>query len=80
MTHLEKHPFPKTKSMPHSGTSKTCQMRPAQTLKSLLVLYKVVKNLKGDQGIFMFQLSGDLLRQEMECIIDAAHIVQFATM
>ena len=40
----------------------------------------MAKKLKGDQGIFKFQLSGDLLGQEMECIIDAADIVQFATM
>ena len=55
-------------------------MRPTQTPKSLLVLYKVAKNLNGDQGIFEFQLSGDFLGQEMECIIDAANIVQFTTM
>ena len=55
-------------------------MRPAQKPKSLLVLYKVAKNLKGDQEIFKFQLSADLLGQEMECIIDADDIVQFATM
>ena len=55
-------------------------MRPAQTPKNLLVLYKVAKKLKGDQGIFKFQLSGDLLGQEIECIIDVDDIVQFATM
>ena len=44
------------------------------------MLYKVAKKLKGDKGLFQFQLLSDLLGQEMECIIDAADIVQFATM
>ena len=55
-------------------------MRPAQTPKNLLVLYQVAKNLKGDKGLFKFQLSGDLLGQEMECIIYNDDIMQFATM
>ena len=44
------------------------------------MLYKVAKKLKSDKGLFKFQLSSDLLGQEMDCIIDAADIVQFATM
>ena len=44
------------------------------------MLYQVVKKLKSDKGLFKFQLSSDLLGQEMECIIDAADIMQFATM
>ena len=55
-------------------------MKSAQAPNNLLMLYKVAKKLKGDKGLFKFQLSSDLLGQEMECIIDAADIVQFATM
>ena len=80
MTHPNKHPSPKTNSPPNSGTSKAYQTRTAQTPKNLLVLYQVAKKLKGDKGFLKFQLSGDLLGQEMECIIDAVDIVQFATM
>ena len=50
-------------------------MKSAQTLNNLLMLYKVAKKLKGDKGLFKFQLLSDLLGQEMECIIDAADIV-----
>ena len=80
MTHLKKHPSPKTKSPIQSGTSKVRQPRPAQTPNNLLVLYKVAKKLKSDKGLFKFQLSSDPLGQEMDCIIDAADIVQFVTM
>ena len=76
MTHPKKHPSPKTKSPPHSSTSKARQRRPA---KNLLVLYQVAKKLKGDKGLFKFQFSGDLLGQEMEYIIDADDIMQFVT-
>ena len=69
MAHHKKHPSPKTKSPPYLGTFKARQMRPAQIPKNLLVLYQVVKKLKGD-----------LLGQEMEWIIDADEIMQFATM
>ena len=55
-------------------------MRPAQTPKNILVLYQVAKKLKGDKGLFKFQFLGDLLGQEMECMIDADDIMQFATM
>ena len=44
------------------------------------MLYQVAKKLKSDKELFKFQLSSDLLGQEMECIIDANDIVQFATM
>ena len=39
-----------------------------------------MRKLKGDTGLFRFQLSTDLLGQEMDCIIDADDIMQFATM
>ena len=55
-------------------------MKSAQTLNNLLVLYKVAKKLKSDKWLFKFQLSSDLLGQEMDCIIDAADIMQFTTM
>ena len=75
MTHLKKNPSPKTKSPIQLGTSKVRQPRPAQTPNNLLVLYKVAKKLKSDKGLFKFQLSGDLLGQKMECIIDVDDIV-----
>ena len=80
MAHHKKHSSPKTKSPIQSGTSKVRQPRPAQTPNNLLVLYKVAKKLKSDKGLFKFQLSSDLLSQEMVCIIDVTDIVQFATM
>ena len=80
MTHLKKHSSPKTKSPIQSGTSKVRQPRTAETPNNLLVLYKVAKKLKSDKGLFKFQLSSDLLGQEMDCIIDAADIMQFITM
>ena len=55
-------------------------MKPTETPNNLLILYQVAKKLKGDKELFKFQLSDDLLSQEMECIIDADEIVQFATM
>ena len=45
-----------------------------------MVLYKVAKKLKGDTGIFRFQLSSDLLGQGMDYIIDVDDIMQFTTM
>ena len=45
-----------------------------------MVLYKLAEKLKGNHRLFKFQLSGDLLGQEMECIIDVDDVVQFATM
>ena len=71
----KKHPSPKTKSPAHSGTSEARQMRTAKTPKNLMVLYKVAKKLKGDHILFKFQLSDDLLGQEMECIIDVDDVV-----
>ena len=55
-------------------------MKSAQTPNNLLMLYQVAKKLKSDKGLFKFQLLSDLSGQEMECIIDATNIVQFATM
>ena len=45
-----------------------------------MVLYKVAKKMKGDTRIFTFQLSSDLLGQDMSCIIDPDDIMQFAIM
>ena len=50
-------------------------MRPAQTPKNISVLYQVAKKLKGGKGLFKFQLSDDLLGQEMKCIIDADDVI-----
>ena len=45
-----------------------------------MVLYKVARKLKDNTRIFRFQLSSDLLGQEMDCIIDADDIMQFVIM
>ena len=44
-----------------------------------MVLYKMARKLKGDFGLFRFQLSNELLGQGIDCIIDAYDIMQFAT-
>ena len=55
-------------------------MKATQTPRNLMVLYRVAKKLKGDHGLFTFHLSGDLLGQQMDCIIDAIDIIKFTTM
>ena len=55
-------------------------MKATQTPRNLVILYKVAKKMKCDTAIFTFQLSSDLLGQEMDCIINTDDIMQFITM
>ena len=55
-------------------------MNATETPSNVMVLYKVVRKMKSDTKNFRFQLSSDLLGQEMDCIIDVDDIMQFATM
>ena len=55
-------------------------MKNTQKAHKPKALYKLAKKVSGDIGIFKFQLSSELLGQEMDYIIEFNDIVQFATM
>ena len=52
-------------------------MKMTQTPRSLKVLYKVAKKMNGNIELFRFQLSSELLGQEINYIIDTDDIVVY---